>query len=754
MRRLLVACVLAATALAQQPPAAAPAQLTVKTIFALGGLAGPAPQNVTFSPDGTKVTYILRDDSGQRGELWYVDTASGKKTVLVPEGKLANLAPSFDLLSEREKERRTRYSVAQYYWAPDSRHILFDALGQFWLYRLDTGTAVQITSSPERARDPRFSPDGSRVAFVRKHNLFVADREGTGLRQLTHDADDDILNGEVDWVYAEELDVRHNYFWSPDSRQILFLQMYESAVPTYPIADLIPIQPTVDFQKYPKAGDPNPQVRLGVVNASGGKVRWLRVPTDSGDKQPGPPQLHEFYIPRFGWLRPGIAWVEVLNRAQDRLDLYFVAVDGNARLVLSERSPTWVEVNDNFAVVGTDRFLWTSWRDGHTHLYLYSFNGADSTAGEAKPEAQLTHGDFEVFDVTYVDEAGKLVYFTANAGDDRQRRLFRVHFDGSGFEQVSREPGTHEPTFDGRGEWYIDKFSAIMSPPRLSLCRVGGDGACNTFWESRSLAAYNLVAPQFADFRADDGTVLHGSLIMPPNVPAGTKIPLVLYPYGGPGAQQVRDVWGGNRFLFNQMLAQKGIAVLSVDNRGSAGRGRAFAGVVRGELGKIEIQDQLSALSQALDRYPALDKDRVGFWGWSYGGTMTLWALTRTTAFKAGVAVAPVTDWRDYDSIYTERYLSLPQLNAEGYRRSSPVSTAADLHGSLLLVQGTGDDNVHLQNTAQMTEAFINAGKRFQLMLYPRKLHSIAGTAAQTDLFTRIEEHFERELLGRPKAGN
>jgi len=753
LRHLLVACLLAATAatvLAQQPPAAAPAQLTVKAIFAPGGLTGPAPQNVQFSPDGTKVSYILRDDSGERGELWYVDIASGKKAVLVSENKLAKLAPPFDRLSEREKERRTRYSVAQYYWAPDSGHILFDALGQFWLYRLDTGTAVQITSSPDRAGDPRFSPDGSRLAFIRKHNLFVADREGAGLRQLTHDTEDDIINGEVDWVYAEELDVRHNYFWSPDGRQILFLQMNESAVPTYPIADLILTQPTVDMQKYPKPGDPNPQVRLGLVNANGGKLHWLQVPVASGDKSPALSPAHGFYIPRFGWVRPGIAWVEVLNRAQDRLDLYFVAVESNtARLVLSERSPTWVEVNDNFVVVGADRFLWTSWRDGHTHLYLYSFNGGDPTVGEAKLEAQLTHGGFEVFDVAHVDEAAKLVYFTANAGDDRQRQLFRVHLDGSGFEQVSREPGTHEPTFAGGGKWYIDRFSAIMSPPRLSLCRVSGDGACTAFWESRSLAAYNLTVPQFVDFRAEDGTVLHGSLIMPPNVSAGSKIPLVLYPYGGPGEQQVRDTWGGKRFLFNQVLAHEGIAVLSVDNRGSAGRGRAFASVVRGEFGKTEIQDQLAALNQALERYPALDKDRVGFWGWSYGACMTLWALTRTTAFKAGVAAAPVSDWRDYDSIYTERYLGLPQENAEGYRRSSPVSTAGDLHGSLLLVHGAGDDNVHLQNTIQMTDAFIQAGKRFQLMLYPRKLHSISGTAAQTDLFTRMQEHFERELLNR-----
>jgi dipeptidyl-peptidase-4 len=250
-----VVCILAGTVLvAQQPPAAAPPQLTVKAIFARGGLTGTVPQDVRFSPDGAKVSYLLRDDSGEHGQLWYVDVASGKKAVLVAEGKLASLAPAFDRLSGRERERRTRYSVAQYYWAPDSKHLLFDAFGQFWLYRLDTGTAVQVTSSPEHAGDPRFSPDGAHLAFIRKHNLYVAKPDGAGVRQLTNDSGDDVLNGEVDWVYAEELDARHHYFWSPDGRQILFLQMNESNVPGYPIADLIPTQPTVVSQ----AGRPQP----------------------------------------------------------------------------------------------------------------------------------------------------------------------------------------------------------------------------------------------------------------------------------------------------------------------------------------------------------------------------------------------------------------------------------------------------------------------------------------------------------------
>lgn len=753
VKRFLAPVLLTGLAFAQvsTPPAPpfAP-ELTIPAIFAPGGVTGAAPETVAWSPDGNKVSYILREGDAERAQLWVVDAANGKKSVLVASQKMASLAPPPANVSEREAERRSRYSVAEYQWAPDSRHLLFDSLGQLWLYDLATGTAVQITSSSTAVLDPRFSPDGKYISYVQKHNLWVRKLDG-GATQLTRDTDENILNGEADWVYAEELDVRRNYAWSPDSRHLLFLQMDETHVPTYPLTELIPLTPAVDMQKYPKPGDPNPTVRLGVINVGGGRVQWLKVPA------PSPTQLgpgaQDFYVPRFGWLRDGIAWVQVLNRAQDQLDVYFVETgSGRSRLVLTEKGPDWVEVNDNFTPLPSGRFLWTSWRDGHTHIYLFSFDGANPLESEARLERQLTRGDFEVFTIDAVDE--ELVYFTTNAGDPRQRQLFRVRLDGTGsMEQVSREPGTHQASFGGRGRRYVDNFSALLTPPRLSLC---DNGACRAFWESRSVEAYKLIEPRWVDFKAEDGTVLYGLLLLPQ---ATGKVPLLLNPYGGPGVQSVRNLWGGGttaasayQFLFHQLLAREGIAVLTVDNHGMAGRGRAFTAVLKHNFGGVEIKDQLAAVQQAVAAYPQLDSTRVGFWGWSYGGTMTLWALTRTPAFRAGVSVAPVANWRDYDSIYTERYMGLPQQNAEAYTRSSPLSTAGGLQGSLLLMHGTGDDNVHMQHTMQMMEAFIEAGKRFELMLYPRQTHSVAGAAARIDLFTRMQQHFEKELLGRPQA--
>ncbi|HSM85916.1 MAG TPA: S9 family peptidase, partial [Candidatus Limnocylindrales bacterium] len=610
--------------------------------------------------------------------------------------------------------------------------------GLLWYYTLANGTAVALSPARDEASDPKFSPDGKLLSYVRKHNLYIAPIEGRKDRQITTGDNEDLLNGEVDWVYREELDVRSNYFWSPQGKKIVFLQMDESKVPSYPITDFIPHHPTVYKEKYPKVGDPNPEVRLGVVNASGGGLRWFHL---SNDK--------DVYIPRFGWVREGLIWAMLMNRAQNELMLFFIdAHSGKVARVLDEKSDTWIEIDDNFKILKSgDRFIWPSWRDGHTHLYLYSFDKNAPLAGEAKLVNQITKGDFEVFDLDGVDENTGTVYATTNAGDDRQRHLCSVKLDGSDFRVLTKaEPGTHQASLSPDAGHYIDRFSALMTPPQMAFCGIA-DG-CSVIWKSKSLDAYKLIAPQFVDFKAEDGTVLHGLLYLPPDT-AGKKVPLLNNPYGGPHGQSVRDAWGGTGFLFNQILMRDGIAVLVVDNRGMGARGKKFAAALRHNFGEVELKDQLAAIDQALQRFPQLDGARMGWWGWSYGGFMTLNAMTHSDRFKAGVAVAPVTDWRDYDSIYTERYEGLLPEDEAAYKKSSPVNFAGQLHGHLLEVHGTSDDNVHMQNTMQMINAFINADKQFELQLYPRKTHGIGGPAARTHLFTRIREHFRRALLGQ-----
>ena len=731
---------------------AAPKQLTIEQIFAEAGVTGRAPETIKWSPDGTKVTFVQRDEAGEHGELWYVDTTTGEKKVLVSEGKLSQLAPpASHIKDEREKERVTRYHVAAYTWSPDSKHLLFDSQGQLWYYSLDTGTAVQLTSSPDPSQDPKFSPDGKRLAYVRKHNLYVHPVSGEeGERPLTRDEKekggerdkdkaDNILNGEVDWVYAEELEVRSNFFWSPEGKEIIFLQMDETRVPIYPITDWLPTHPQVEQEKYPKAGDPNPTVRLGVVGSNGGRVRWIKL-TDDDDT----------YVPRFGWIREGWAWVEVLNRKQDVLDLYFIETkSGGSRKVLTEAVPdAWVNVDDDFRILKSGgRFLWTSWRDGHTHIYLYSFNAPDPLAADAKLERQLESGDYEVLAISGVDDAphdqSSTVFFLANKGDPRQEKLYSVKVDGSGMQTISLESGNYAATFADDGKHFVETHSATLAPPRISVCAPGG--ACQKIWEGRSVADYDPIAPLPLELKADDGTALYGYLILPRHADASQKIPLIVYIYGGPAGQTVQDAWGGTTALFHQMLANEGFAIFSVDNRGTPNRGKKFSAATRLQSGPVELKDQLTALDQLYAQFPQLDRSRTGIWGWSNGGSMTLYALTHSDRFKAGIAVAPVTSWRNYDSIYTERYMGLPKDNPTAYD-DSIVNAASSLHGSLLLVHGTSDDNVHFQNTIQMTDALIKAGKQFRMMVYPDKAHGISGPGTRVQLFHMMEECWNKEL--------
>ena len=715
--------------------------LTIEAIFAGGGITGRAPETIQWAPDYSKFSFIQRDDSGQHGELWYVDADSGDKKLLLSEAKLAALAPPIEKINdEREIERLTRYHVDPYYWAPDSKHLLFVPQGQLWLYSLENGTAVELSSSPDSTGDPKFSPDGSRLAYVRKHNLYVLTGSSDAEKQLTGDRGDNLLNGEVDWVYAEELGVRSNYFWSPDGKSIVFLHMDETRVPAYPITDWMPTHPSVDMEKYPKAGDPNPVVRLGVISAAGGNPKWISPAPDS-----------DTYIPRFGWVRDGVLWAEVLNRAQDNLDLYFIETrSGRSRKVLTESTPdAWVNMNDDMRILKSgDRFLWSSWRDGSTRLYLYSFDKADPLASDAKLEGQLTKGDFEMLGVEAVDEPAGVVYFNCNKDDPRQRQLYAVKLDGSGLQRVSQEEGTHHPTFADDGKHYVDGFSALMTPPRMSICNASG--TCQKIWDSRGVDEYGLTAPKFLEFKADDGTVLYGELLLPPESAAAGKIPLIVNIYGGPAAQLVTNSWiedwQGSSGLFHQVMARQGFAVFTVDNRGTPARDRKFMTAVRHQFGAIELKDQLTALDQLFTQYPQLDRSRVAMWGWSNGGSMTLYAMTHSDAFKAGVSVSPVTDWHNYDSIYTERNNGLPRDNAKSYDDLHLAAVAGNLHGALLLAHGTGDDNVHFQNSIQMVEALIKAGKQFRFMVYPQKTHSIRGAADRDHLFHMIEDHFEREL--------
>jgi len=735
----LLACPLATPQLSaqavQNPPGQAPSvpapspprPLTVEAIFAHGSLAGHPPDGLAWSPDGKHLAYL------DGGELLDLDPATAKSHVLVSRAKLAALsgAPG----SEADRDHRDRYKVASYLWAPDSAHLLFDSSGRLWLYDLHNGTGVQVGFTGTGAGDdPKFSPNGELVSFVRDQGLAVLRLKDPGnpAMMVAPPPNQTTLNGQVDWVYAEELDTRTNYFWSPDSKSLAYLQMTENNVPEYPITDWIPTHARIDLQRFPQPGDPNPDVRVGVVGAGGGKTVWVRLPIHPGQD----------YIPRFGWIDRKTLWIETLTRDHKHRDLYFAdAPSGQAHSVLELTDDKFIDANYDVSV-GYGSIVLTNWTDGHNHLYLYTYDEANPLMATAKLVRQLTKGDFEVGDILGVDHEAKLIRYASNEGNPLEQQLNQVSFDGER-KPLTTAPGFHEGNFAPSGGAFVDKQSTRASPPALRLCQ--DTGKCNLFWSTHSTESYHLPAPQQLEVKAHDGTTLYATVLLPESATSPGSVPLILNPYGGPAAQIVQNRWS-DVLLFDELLAQHGFAVLHADNRGMSGRGRDFAQAAYQNFGPVQLEDQLTVLDAALAQFPQLDPKRLGWWGWSWGGTFTLYALTHSDRFRAGVAVAPVTDWRDYDSIYTERYMSLPSEFPSGYRDFSVVNSAANLKGRLLLVHGTGDDNVHIENSVQFIQKLIDAQLPYDLQIYPRKTHSIAGPDVRTHLFNRILAHFEQYL--------
>jgi len=710
----------------------APKALTVEAIYAHGALVGTPPDTLTWSPDGKHLTYL------DGGELVDLDPAAGKTHVLVSRAKLASISGASD--SETDRDHRERYKMAGYQWAPDSAHLMFDSNGRLWIYDLKNGTGVQIAfTGIASGDDPKFSPNGDFISFVRDHGLVVTRLRDPGAptTALAPAPNSSTINGEVDWVYEEELATRSNYFWSPDSKSLAFLQMSETDVPQYPIEDWLPTHARVEMQRYPQPGDSNPDVRVGVVGAQGGKTVWVKLPIRPGQD----------YVPRFGWADRKTLWIETLTRDHKHRSLYFAdAVTGRAHPVLELTDQNFVD--ENYDVwVDSGNIVLTNWTDGHNHIYLYKYEQGNTDLATAKLDRQLTRGDFEVSAVARVDLAQKTVFYTSNEGGLLDLQLWQVGFDGQK-KQVTLSPGHHEPNIAPAGGNFVDLHSTRMEPPSAALCHP--DGKCQIFWETRALAAYHLRAPEEFEVTAHDGTTLHATLLLPEGADGAAAAPLIVNPYGGPGPQTVANRWADG-LLFDEVLAQHGFAVLHADNRGSGLRGRAFAQAAYHNFGPVQFEDQMTVVDAALDKYPRLDRKRLGWWGWSWGGTFTLYALTHSDRFRAGVSVAPVTDWRNYDSIYTERYLGEPAESSQIYKDFSVINSAATLKGRLLLVHGTGDDNVHIENSVQFIQKLIEAGIPYDLQIYPRKTHSIAGPDVRTHLFNRILAHFE-EYLKPPAA--
>jgi dipeptidyl-peptidase-4 len=717
------------SSVAQAPGKPFAKPLTVEAIYGHGPLIGTPPEELAWSPDGKHLTYKAA------GELTEMEPGSDEAYVIVNRGKFATMTGAKD--SETDRDHRSRYGMADYLWSPDSAHLLFDANGRLWLFDLRKSVSELVSDAGAASGDdPKFSPDGRSISFVRDHGLAVVrlDEPTKAVRSLAPAPNAATLNGEVDWIYLEELEARSNYFWSPDSKQIAYLQMNEASVPQYPITDWIPTHATVEEQRYPQPGDANPAVRVGVISADGGKTVWVTLPIRTGQD----------YIPRFGWVDAKTLWIEMLTRDQKHRNLYFAdAASGETHAALQLTDDKFFDDKYDVAV-GDGAIVLENWADGHNHLYLYSYNQADPAHTTVKLERQLTQGEFEVSEVYRVDTVNKLVDYASNEGSGQDQQIWQASFAGER-KQLTSGAGFHAGNFAPVGSAFVDKQSSRMEAPTIRLCAEAGK--CGVIWATRALEEYQLRRPEQLTVKAHDGTSLFATLLLPEGA-AAASVPLIVNPYGGPGSPTVVNKWN-DAMLFDELLTQHGFAVLHTDNRGMGGRGRAFAQAAYHNFGAVQLDDQLTVVDAALAEYPQLDPKRLGWWGWSWGGTFTLYAMTHSDRFKVGVSVAPVTDWRNYDSIYTERYMSQPAEFAAGYKDFSVVNSAANLKGRLLLAHGTGDDNVHLENTVQFVQKLIDAGIPYDLQIYPRKTHSIAGADVRMHLFNRILAHFEEYLKPR-----
>jgi len=715
-RAVLLLLLCDATAFAQKKPV---------TLDALAQAPVPRAPEIQWSPGGRRFVFT------QDGRIQLYDAASRAQREIISLAELANAAVKVPPSSAHGWENR-RVSEQSVQWTPDGKSLVVSAGGDVFLVKLDAGGWVQLTATPIAERDPKLSPDGRKLAYRHNHNLYVLDIGGKQATQITHDGSDTLLNGELDWVYPEELDLETAYWWSPDSQFIAYLQLDTSREMIQPHVDLLPLFAIEEPQRYPKAGTPNADIRLGVVPAAGGRTRWM----DLGE-------LRDRLLARIYWTPDSAAIFAMrLNRVQNEMRLLSAdARTGESKTILEEKDPFWINIKDDFRQLPKrNRFLIGSERDGYRHLYLYRNDG--------HPEAQLTTGEWEVTSLLQVDEAGGRVFFESTEESPLERHLYTVGLAGGERRKLTREKGVHTVSVSPSGEYWTDFFSSLATPPRLTLNDANGNVIATLRKpDTRLEEEYDIQPTELLNFHGSDGTLFYARLIKPRGFDPARKYPAIVMIYGGPHMQAVRNTYAG--VSWDQALAARGFVIWQMDNRGSAGRGHLWESKIYHQFGKQELADQLEGVRHLVS-LGFVDPHRTGITGWSYGGYMTLYALLHSPdTFRAGISGAPVTDWRNYDTIYTERYMGLPSDNPEGYENSSPVHFAKNLTGKLMLVHNFSDDNVLYQGNMQMQVELQKAGKFYDLLIYPQKSHAVTGPFAR-HMRRAMTDFFERTLRADP----
>jgi dipeptidyl-peptidase-4 len=705
------------------------ANLEIARLYDAPGLDGPSPRSVKISPDSSRVTFLRgKETDPLQMDLWEYNLADQEMRLLVDS---TALVAGDEALSEEELARRERLrivgqrGIVSYQFAPDGNRLLFPLNGDLFLYDLEGRRTRQLTDTESGETDPKFSSTGRYVSFIRDQDLYAVDLDSFEELRLTHDGGGLIRNGMAEFIAQEEMDRYTGYWWAPDDSAVAFIRVDESPVQVAERFEIHAEDFKVYEQRYPATGTPNALVKLGVVAPDGTDLRWMDIGEES-----------DIYLPRVDWF-PGSQFLAVQRQARDQRTLELLKIhtrSGESRVLLTETSDTWINLHNELGFLEKKpAFIWSSERSGHAHLYLYDNDG--------QLLRQLTSGDWDVVDgararsaLLHIDEDGDTVYVTGTLDSPMERNVYAVPLSGDGKpRRISKDAGWHVADFADNGEFYVDSFNNTATPPQLSLHRADGSRIDfienNHLDESHPYHPYLASRPStgFGTLQAEDGQKLYYRMLKPADFDADKRYPVIVYVYGGPMGQSVTNTWAAN---FNEILARNGFIVFTVDNRGTGFRGTAFDAPLYLRMGDVEVRDQMVGIDY-LKTLDFVDAEKIGIWGWSYGGYMTLMSLfTRPDVFAAGVSGAPVTDWTLYDTHYTERYLSTPQGNPDGYEDSSVFPYAKDLDAPLLLIHGMADDNVLFTNSTKLMKTLQNDGRPFDLMTYPGSKHGLTRVPA------------------------
>ena len=702
-------------------------QLTVEDIYTNPAFYPDELDEFQWFDNGNKYSYLkYLPDSGTSAIYEHI-VATGEEKVLVPPNQLSTKGIYL-------------FTIKNYRWSPDNKYILFTGTlparrlktgGNFYIYDVSKEKIIYSIESEKEQENIHFSPDSKMIGFVRDNNLFVFDINSGKEKQLTFDGNGNILNGAFDWVYEEEFSIINGWTWSPDSKSIAFWHLDQKNVPIYKITLYDSLYPRFNVTHYPTAGTNNSLVKIGAVNVNSGKTTWMNLGDDS-----------DIYIPRIKFTEnPEILSIQKLNRLQNKLELMFGNIStGQTRTVLSETDTAWVDIFDDlYFLKDGKRFIWSSERDGYKHFYLYDYSGSLIN--------QITKGKWEVDKLLSVDEKNSRLFYLSLERSPLYRDLYSVNLDGTDRKLMLPAKGTHKINISPNNNIFIDEVSTANTLPATYLYKINGEKIDDLIQPDMSFFKdYNLSPLRFTNFTTSDGILLNAYIIKPDDFDSTRRYPVLIFNYSGPGSQSVADKWTTVDYLWHQILVKKGYIIFCLDNRGTGGRGKSFKNIVYKNLGKWEVHDQIEG-AKYLASLPYVDKNRIGIWGWSYGGYMSaLTILKGADYFKAAITVAPVIHWKFYDTIYTERYMQTPELNPKGYEEGSPLNYVENLKGKILIIHGTADDNVHFQNTVEFVSKMEELHKRFNVMFYPGKLHGIHGNNSRIHLFNLMTDFILNNL--------